>query len=59
MYKAKDKYMTMKKRGPEIRVQKAREKREAKVQEKIDAWKEEVLNSNQIAHENEENSRES
>ena len=59
MYKAKDKYMTMKKRWAEIRVKKAREKREAKVQEKIDAWKEEVLNSNQIAHENEENSRES
>lgn len=59
MLRAKDKYMSMKRKGAEIRVQRAKEKREAKVQEKINAWKEEVLNSNQIAHENEENSRES
>jgi hypothetical protein len=59
MLRAKDKYMSMKRKGAEIRVQKAREKREAKVQEKIKAWKEEVLNSNQIAHENEKNSEQS
>ena len=56
MLRAKDKYMSMKKRGAEIRVQRAKERREAKVQAKIDAWKDEVLNSNQIPHENEKNS---
>lgn len=56
MLRAKDKYMSMKRKWAEIRVQKAKEKREAKIQEKIKAWKEEVLNSNKISNENEKNS---
>jgi hypothetical protein len=56
MLRAKDKYMSMKRKWAEIRVQRAKEKREAKVQEKIKAWKEEVLNSNKISNENEKNS---
>ena len=56
MLRAKDKYMSMKRKWAEIRVQRAKERREARVQAKIDAWKQEVLDSNQISHENEKNS---